>query len=335
MKVGIYTLGNDVVLDQILALLNSIEATVGPDMPVCICPYDDQVDALRAAISSRPQVSLFDDIATIQKWDTYAKAIWDVHPTAHQRWQAAGSQGYHRLGTHRRFCGFDGPFEAFIYMDADTLLLDQVSDVFQQLETHDWVVYDFQHKDPSHVYDVQSSRLYQVFSPQQLQTQIFCSGFYATRRQIFSDTQLAELLFHLQNGDAEILYSQAPDQTILNYMVMKSDLRFTNLALQRPPDRVTGNSVTSPHFEIRDHIVYDRGKRLQYLHYIGVSSKLFKRVCQGENWAIPYRDVFLHYRYRHAPAERPSLTGRPQRYQPHLTRKQRFKQRLFRALGRA
>lgn len=35
-KRGIYTLANDVVLDQLVALLNSIERNVGKDIPVCV-----------------------------------------------------------------------------------------------------------------------------------------------------------------------------------------------------------------------------------------------------------------------------------------------------------
>ncbi|MDX2213558.1 MAG: hypothetical protein SFY66_09735 [Oculatellaceae cyanobacterium bins.114] len=38
---GIYTLSSDMVYDQVVALLNSIEVNVGADVPVCIIPYDD------------------------------------------------------------------------------------------------------------------------------------------------------------------------------------------------------------------------------------------------------------------------------------------------------
>jgi len=44
---GICTLGNDVVYDQLVALLNSIEAIQGPEMPVCVYPYDDKLKKLR------------------------------------------------------------------------------------------------------------------------------------------------------------------------------------------------------------------------------------------------------------------------------------------------
>lgn len=327
---GICTLGNDRVADQIIALLNSIETMMGPEMPVCIYPYDDQVSKLADVISTRPQVALYDNQASINKWDTYVKALWDTHPTARQTWQSVGSNGYHRLGTHRRYCAFDGPFDRFIYMDADTVLMSPVHSIFKRLDTEDFITYDFQHKDPTHVYTVTNPRLHQVFAPERIKNEIFCSGFYATKRSILTPDQQDWLLLQLKSGDAEILYPMAPDQTLLNYFVMKLSLKYCNLALQLPPDQVTGNSVTSTHFEAHDHIVYDRAKRLTYLHYIGISSQRFKHLCQGENLAIPYRDVFLHYRYLHEPECQPTYFGIPE---PPMSPYPTMTQKILRKIG--
>jgi hypothetical protein len=47
---GIYTLANDAVYDQLVALLNSIEVNVSPDIPVCIIPYDERLDLVQKAV---------------------------------------------------------------------------------------------------------------------------------------------------------------------------------------------------------------------------------------------------------------------------------------------
>ncbi len=307
MKRGIYTLANDVVYDQLIALLNSIEVHLGSDFPVCVLPYDDRVEKLTTMLAERPHCSLYDDRTVIDKWDNYVKAIWDAHPTAHDCWDSR----YHRLGTHRRYCAFDGPFDQFIYMDADTLLMGNVSQIWSQLNNYDFVTYDFQYKQLQHVYEVNSPRLNQTFSFEQLHQNIFCSGFYGSKRQVFSETQLTELLEYLQAGEAEILYPMAPDQTILNYLVMRSQIPYCNLALTLPPQSRTGCCVTSSHFKERDHVLYDGDQRLTYLHYIGVSAKLLKRLCNGENIQLPYRDLFLYYRYLREPNELPQFRGRP------------------------
>jgi hypothetical protein len=108
----------------------------------------------------------------------------------------------------------------------------------------------------------------------------------------------------------------APDQTLLNYLVMRTGVNSCNLALNLPETQRTGNSVTSTHFEVKGQRVYDQGMPLVYLHYIGISDRLFYRLCRGENVAFPYREVFLHYRYRHNPGSRPVLMDSPIPYRP-------------------
>lgn len=305
MKKGIYTLANDVVFHQIIALLNSIEIH-GNNMPVCIIPYDDRMDRLSREIAQRgnPNVSIFSNLDIIDAWDRFSCAAWDSH--------AQTEKGkYHRFGTHRRYCGFSGDFDRFIYMDADTLLLRDPEYVFNFLENYEFVVYDFQYKDVSHVYNLNSSKLKSIFTENELKSNIFCSGFYAARKDLFSQDNLKQILDYLNQGESEVLYPMAPDQTLLNYMIMRSKYSFMNLALSLPKDQVTGCCVTSPHFQEKDHLLYDKGNRLTYLHYIGLPSNVFDRVCLGHNLSFVYRDLFLYYRYLKYPEQYPVLKGAP------------------------
>jgi hypothetical protein len=75
-------------------------------------------------------------------------------------------------------------------------------------------------------------------------------------------------------------------------------------------------------------VLYDKQSRLTYLHYIGLSSKLFTRVCAGENIGFPYRDIFLHYRYLNQ-SERPIFTTKPKAYNAPPS----FATRVLRKLG--
>ncbi|MBE9168119.1 sugar transferase [Pleurocapsales cyanobacterium LEGE 06147] len=326
---GICTLANDYVYDQVLALLNSIEAIVGKEMPVCIYPYNDNTDRLAAEIAKRPNVHLYNDRDSIARWDEFARSAWDTHPTARQIWRKAGSEGYHRFGTHRRYCAFDGPFDRFLYMDADTLLMGSVESIFSQLNNYDCVVYDFQHKDPTHVYTVDSSQLKTIFNPERIKSEIFCSGFYAAKRGLFPQEKRGRLIAYLRTGEAEILYPMAPDQTLINYMMMRSGCSVYNLALNLPKEEITGCCVTSSHFQTRDHILYDKNKRLTYIHYIGFSSHLFARVCTGINIDFPYRDLFLYYRYLHEPEKYPQFTIKTQPF----NRSNNLTERIMRKFG--
>ncbi len=122
------------------------------------------------------------------------------------------------------------------------------------------------------------------------------------------------LLAQLQSGEAEILYEGAGEQPLLNYMVMKTGMNSYNFAYSLPDGEKTGCSVTSKHFEEQDQILYDKGNRLTYIHYIGVPPDLIRRVCAGENIEFPYRDLFLHYRYLREPSKRPIFAQAPKSY---------------------
>jgi hypothetical protein len=302
---GICTLANDYVFDQLVALLNSIEVILGSDTPVCICPFDDQTQRISEEIAKRPNVFIYDDQKSIDRWDQFMLAA------APDRLNRSKFRLY---GAHRRFCAFDGPFDKFIYLDADTLVMNSLAPVFEKLDSYDFVVYDFQYKDVSKIYNTKSPKLLQVFDQKRIDTEIFCSGFYGTKRDIFDAQKRDWLIDQLQNGEAEILYEGAGEQPLLNYMVMRSGLSTYNFANQLPENQRTGCSATSKHFEEKDHILYDKGNRLTYLHYIGVPPNVNQAVCAGENIDFPYRELFLYYRYLHEPDKRPKFTNPPQWY---------------------
>jgi hypothetical protein len=299
---GICSLGNDVVFDQLVALLNSIDAVLGAQTPVCVYPFDDRTERIAAEIAKRPNVTLYRDRQSIERWDRF------MQNAAPER---LNKKKFRLYGAHRRFCAFDGPFDRFIYMDADTLAMSSLDHVFQKLDDHDWVVYDFQFKNASKIYNLDIPQLYTLFSQERVQSEVFCSGFYGAKRGLFDESQREELLKHLKSGDYQYLYRGAGEQPLLNYMVMRSGISSYNFANQLPADQRTGCSATSKHFEEKNHILYDKENQLTYIHYIGVQPNTIQQVCQGENLDFPYRDLFLYYRYLHEPEQRPVFRDPP------------------------
>ncbi|MEH2182449.1 Npun_R2821/Npun_R2822 family protein [Nostoc sp.] len=302
---GICTLGNDYVFDQLVALLNSIDVILGPETPVCIYPFDDRTQRIADEIAKRPNVFLYDDQESINRWDQFMVAA------APERLNRSKSRLY---GAHRRFCAFDGPFEKFIYLDADTLVMNSLAAVFEKLDSYDFVVYDFQFIDVSKIYNVDSPKLLKVFEQKRIDSEIFCSGFYGAKQGLFDSEKRDWLISHLQNGESEILYGGAGEQPLINYMVMRSNLSIYNFASQLPDNEKTGCSAGSKHFEEREHILYDRGNRLTYIHYIGIPPNINQAVCAGENIQFPYRDLFLYYRYLHEPEKHPVFNNPPKNY---------------------
>lgn len=305
-KIGIYTLANDNVYDQFVALLNSIEVNYSKDIPVLVIPYDGNMEKIKEEIRGRPNCSLFEDTDSMKKWEDFAHKVWRSYNAEYSK-----LLGRHAMTVHRKFCCFDGPFEEFLFMDADTLLMDKPDVVFKKLNEHDFAVYDYQFKDPSHVFNVKSNSLFEIFSKERISSEIFCVGFFASKKGLFDGNDKRMTIDRLEKGDIDTLYPRAPEQSLLNYMVMTCGKSIVNLALCLPPSKKTGNSVTSVHFTDKEHVLYDKGERLTYFHYIGVGARLIREACSGKNVEFPYRDIFMHYRFLHEPEKRPIFRGAP------------------------
>ncbi|MEG3976601.1 sugar transferase [Microcoleus sp. herbarium8] len=306
MTDGIYILGNDVVFDHVVALLNSLEVNGAKNIPVCIIPYDDNLQKVRVEIASRSNVTLFENTDSIHFWEDFATQAWTSHKKAQKTWQAKGWRQVHCLGMHRKFCCFDGPFDKFVYFDADTLLMGSLDYIYQKLDEFDWVANDFQYKsDLNYVFDLSSGKFAEIFQLEKLESQIFCAGWFASKQGILNRHNSVELLNKLTSGEAEILSLRGTDQPLFNYFVARSDISFYNFAYHQPAG-VTGNHWSSQ-FDVIDYVLYDKGRRLTYLHYMSISAAQFTRLCAGEDVEIPYREVFLHYRYLNSPEKLPNL----------------------------
>ncbi|MCU0543174.1 MAG: sugar transferase [Oscillatoriaceae cyanobacterium Prado104] len=304
---GIYILANDVVFEQLIALLNSLEVNGAKDIPVCIIPYDGRMEKVRSYISPLHNITLFENTDSIDFWENFATQVWTSHRKAQQVWQAKNCQPVYCLGMHRKFCCFEGHFDKFIYFDCDTLLMGSLDSIYQKLDKFDWVANDFQYKsDLNYVFDLSSDKLPQIFKIEELPAQIFCAGWFASKKGILNRTNSTKLLEKLTSGESEILSLRGTDQPLFNYLVARSGISFYNFAYHQP-DRVTGNHWSSQ-FDIIDFVLFDRGKRLTYLHYMSIAAAKFTRLCAGEDVEIPYREVFLHYRYLKSPEKKPKLT---------------------------
>ena len=294
---GIYILANDVVYDQLVALLNSIERNYSSAIPICVIPYDDRMEKVNLEIEKRDNVFIFDNKSSIEFWEDFSRKIWKLHPTAMKEWEQQGLKDINRLGMHRRFICFDesSPFDEFVYLDCDILVLNSLDFMFEKLKQSDIVTYDFQFKDVTHVFNG-GEEIFKVFPKEKIEKEIFCAGMYCSRKGLFKDKE--EVILKYLKEDAKILRPQCPDQTILNYMIMKLNLKNYNFALNLPKEKITGNCVVSKHFKEKDHILYDKGVRLTYLHYIGVPSKLIAEACKGKFWKrFPYKRLFMYYRF--------------------------------------
>lgn len=313
---GIYTLANDAIYDQLIALLNSIKANVDPNIPICVIPFDQRLERVKEEINSRPNVTLFQDQSSIDRWENFARQFASVHPEAkrskqsHPRW--------YKGKLHRKFVAFDGPFEQFIFFDGDSLAMKPVTEVLARLKTYDFVFDDWEHaKSREHAaLNIPLIEATGMFTESEIRPKLHCSSFFGSKRGIFGIEELAILQERI-TAQGEAAWVNSPgwwdDAFLFNYMTLRSDRSLFNFTLSPNGQERTGNCANRDPFITINQVLYNEQglKPIHRIHYMGYSSTDFTRLCQGEDVDIRYKDIFLYYRFLEQPEQKPLVLKSP------------------------
>ena len=304
---GIYTLANDVVYDQLVALLNSIEKNVGEKLPIYIIPFDDRLTGVKREVANRSNVELFDDPKAIDRWENFAQAVWDAHPDAQKKHLSRPPWG---KGHHRKFIAFEGPLAQFVYYDADSLAMKPLDALFEQLDAHDFVYDDWEHRKPDATAALNISTITdtQVYSIDQIRRQLHCSSFFGSKSGIFAPEELGNLQ-HKLIQDQEITWVSRwwDDAFLFNYLTLRCDRSFYNFTQSTDSRDRTGNCADADPFINIDNVLYNEQgqKPIHRIHYMNYPSVDFTRLSQGEDVKIRYQDIFLYYRFMKDPEKKP------------------------------
>jgi hypothetical protein len=322
---GIYTLANDPVYDQLVALLNSIERNVSPDIPVCIIPYDEQVELIVEEIKSRPNVSLFNNWESIQRWDNFVNQVWDAHPRSRE--SQLTRPGWYKGFVHRKFAAFDGDFKRFVFYDADSLAMKPLDDVLAKLDTYNFVFDDWEHAKPKAATDINLEIVESAtnFTEPQLRFRIHCNSFFGSHQGFFGVDDLNSLKIRLiEKKEIEWIQKNFwwSSSALFNYMTLDSKYLIFNYTLSPNSQDKTGNCANADSFVNIDNILYNQDglKPIHRIHYMSYSGSDFARLCRGEDVDIRYRDEFLYYRFLNQPKKKPqqlkppSITAKTNRF---------------------
>ncbi|BAZ31831.1 hypothetical protein NIES4074_43040 [Cylindrospermum sp. NIES-4074] len=305
---GIYTLANDVVCDQLVALLNSIEVNVSPDIPICIIPYDEQLDRVQQEINSRKHVTLYENRDSIQRWDNFAEQVWANHPEVKQI--TLSYNPWYKSPLLRKLCVFDGDFDKFVFYDADSLAMKPLDNLLEKLETYDFIFDDWEHKKSIedaalNLEIIEQSGLYQI---NDVREKLHCSSFFGSKKGIFSPLEIEYLQnLLIEKGEIEWIPRCWDDAFLFNYMTLRCNRQLFNFTLSPNGQDKTGNCANADPFVNIDNVLYNQDglKAIHRIHYMGYSSRDFANLCQGEDVNIPYQHEFLHYRFLKQPELRP------------------------------
>ncbi|HLO51739.1 MAG TPA: hypothetical protein VK211_25225 [Kamptonema sp.] len=274
MNRGIYIVANDKVMESAIALLNSIRC-YNKDVAIFLIPFDDNYQKVAATLSSLHGVKIFPNLEFIEEFTTKVADIFERDFLA-------------LPNKMRKLAVWFGPLEEFLYIDTDIIVFEDIAENLNKLSEVDFFCCDYHHL---------NEQLRNVFSPivkeqhiftnSQLQD-VFNSGFWASRKGTITEQQMYDILRECsQHKDYFDFTQNVTDQPILNYMILKLISKRCNLV--KTGEQEPGSWAGSTHFQERDYILYDKGKRLKYIHWAGIPIKP----------GSPYWKLWKHYRYLH------------------------------------
>lgn len=284
---GVYFLANDHVYNLAVAFLNSFRAH-NPTLSLCMIPFDGKSEKVRA-LQPHYDFAVLDDRDIMQRCD----------------WLGTYLQS-RTYGCYRKFALWHGPFDEFIYIDLDTVILRDIGFVFSLLLERDFIMANggvkWVWKDS--IRDTQALTEKQIgFGGN--------AGFIASRKSALSldvvEAKLGEvapLLPHMADLPCK-------EQSLLNYLFVKSGRAHALLSqlAERYPEACEfwagskGGIVRGGEFTRPD------GRKPFMMHWSGewqpreLEAKIrwkLRRIgigCSEIRLRMPYRSLWTHYRY--------------------------------------
>lgn len=295
MSRGIYILANDRVLDNTIALLNSIRL-YDANTPIVMIPYNRQYQTLAKVINKSYGVQIYEDLQIIEDISNLCNQI-------------CGSSFFERPNLLRKFACWFGQFDEFLYIDTDIVVFERIIENLKYLNEYDFICCDYQHL--AGVEQVFTPKIREIFSDSQLNN-VFNVGFFCSNKNLLSQEDLSNT-FKFCAKYPDFFYLKNSEQTLMNYLMLKKNIAIFNIANQ--PSKEPGNWAGSPNFKEQNKILIDSNinKPLKFLHWAGI------QIEPG----CPYWDIWEHYRYLN--------TSKPEQLPPNKTKKtlwQKIKQKI-------
>jgi hypothetical protein len=274
MNRGIYIVANDRVIDNAIALLNSIRC-YDAEVPVYLIPFNENYHKVLDTLATLHNVQIFPDLQFIEQFTNRIGKIFD--------------QDFLALPNKmRKLVAWFGPLDEFIYIDTDIVVFEKIVGNLDKLAEVDFFCCDYHHANDK-LRNIFSPfvKEQQVFTEEQLED-VFNSGFWASKKGVITEQQMDDTLRECAMHREYFDFSEGvTDQPILNYLVLKLISRRGNLV--KIPGGGPGSWAGSRNFQQREYVLYDRGQRLKYLHWAGTRMKT----------GSPYWELWEHYRYLH------------------------------------
>jgi Mannosyltransferase putative len=275
---GVFFLANDHVFDQAVAFLTSFRRS-NPDLPLQLIPFADDCERI-TALAPRYGFTVSQDHETLLTCDEIGRPFHGQ-----------------RVGQYRKLAAWSGPFDEFIYIDCDTVVLEPVDFVFDFLAEFD--VLTSHSNMPDNRRWVWRHSIYQsgALTAQQI-------GFAANTGFIASKAGLFDAAKVLATVDealavAEHMELGCYEQAFLNYLIVTSGHAYTSLlAIAKrtgrrdiPLERWAGRDIG----EVSEGKIVSPGdSKALLVHWAGEWER-----ARWRGGVIPHRELWQYYRDLH------------------------------------
>lgn len=248
---GVYFLANDRVLDWTKGFLHSFRAH-NPELSLCLIPFNGACEAVKK-LQARYRFTSYDDLDMLHWCDEVARRFHHTFTPGH----------------YRKMACWHGPFEQFLYIDIDTIILQPVEFVFDLLLEHDVVVAK---SDLPELFEwVWKPTIHHCSELSQKQIGFSANtGFFASRNGLLSPRSRPEWI-ETALGLADHMELLCAEQPLLNYLLVTSGLRLqslTNLGPAYPQEFYGG----TPGATVSNGTLRYAGDTPLFVHWPGVWS---------------------------------------------------------------
>jgi hypothetical protein len=302
MSKGVFFLANDDVFDLVVAFLNSLRRH-NPDLPACFIPFDERAQRV-SALSRTYGFTTFADAALLSECDAVS----------------ARFHGGSVMGHYRKLAIWEGPFDEFIYIDVDTVILRALDFVFGLLPRYP-ILTSHSHIDGivKWVWRRSIRRQRQLTMPQIA----FAAntGFIASRRGVIGvDVAKKKVGAALELLPHMVL--ECKEQSFLNYLIVTSGVKYSSLRVLAHGLTAAGvpHRLSIEHWAGNRHAMVEAGRvralrhdtPLLLMHWAGewqprrwelllfqISRRLRRtssRVRPSIRRRLPYGDLWCYYR---------------------------------------
>lgn len=294
---GIYFVANDSVIEISIAFLNSFRK-YNPEIPLCLIPFGSDLDQL-SKLQKKYNFSVYTDPAVLSFCD-------DISRQFHGK----------IMGHYRKLAIWLGPFDEFVYIDIDMLVLKNIDFAFRLLDQYDFITSSSNVSSSEKWVWKESIYKADVLSQEQIKYAAN-TGFIVSKKNVITiddiNTKLPSAM-QLKNH----MELRCKDQPFINYLIVTSDKRYTSLVMLLdtalyPENYIeywAGNKKIALMKNMRTKIkgkLYDiflihwAGKwqlsDIDYIIFIILKILRFRKAIWQTSIFMPFKKIWKYYRY--------------------------------------